>query len=236
MVSAFEFFSTNLRAWWTLTITTTASTWMLPTISHPLAFPLTHHILTARNLFLRSSTSTRLSHHNPTSLKTRTTVTPLRTPMIPTPKNFITSPTTQRRRNITRQPLIKLLPTGTTPLPLIRTQPTLSTMTPSLAHMFPTVKLTLTRTFTPKHPLAAILLLLHLPTTASINRALPARRTLAVVANLSTAMDLTIQDLITNLSAGEELVSTSTNVFNAAAEAFGFNELRTRGTRTRMTQ
>lgn len=102
--------------------------------------------------------------------------------------------------------------------------------------MFPTVKLALTRALAPKHPLAAILLLLHLPATASINRALPARRALTIMANLSTLMDLTVQDLITNVPAGEELVSASTNVLNAAAEAFGFNELRTRGTRTRMTQ
>jgi hypothetical protein len=102
--------------------------------------------------------------------------------------------------------------------------------------MFPAIKHILARSLTPKDSLAAILLLLHFTTRALVNRALPARWTLAIMTNLPTVMDITIQDSLTDISARELLVSTSTNIFNTAAEAFSFHELGTRSTRSRVTQ
>lgn len=192
MVLAAKPLITNLRTWRTISITTTTFTSMASAIPHSQTLPFTRQILIARNLFLQSSTPARLLNHSPTSLHTRSFVTPLGTPMETTIQQLITSCTANRSHPITGQPFINSFPARTCPISLQWTLPAISPVASSFTNMLSTVKQLFTLIFAAIIPVTTIFLFFLFTTPATVSLTCTARRARAWMTDFGAVMFVTI--------------------------------------------
>lgn len=146
-------------------------------------------------LFPGAPTSTELCDHKPTRLNARSTVAPLRAPVVPTVQNLITGPTAQWYSNVTGHPFMLSLPTGAAPLPLKRATPAVTRVAAFTALMLPTIKELVTGLLASEYSLATLSILLDLPTLALVDPTLSARRAGATMTLLSAAVDPTVKEL-----------------------------------------